>query len=56
MPIVIDRHTHEVVCKPEITREMKDTAWEIIISNYVRRHPEILEYPIQNNGSEEGEI
>ena len=56
MPIVIDRHTGEIISKPEITQEQKDTAWEVIIRNYVRRHPEIFKEGLPDNDLEESEI
>ena len=56
MPIVIDRYTGEIISKPEITQEQKDALWEIIIKNYVSRHPEIFTEAIPVNDSEEGDI
>lgn len=56
MPIVIDRHTGEIISKPEITQEQKDAAWEMIIRNYVSRHPEIFKEDLPDNDSEESEV
>lgn len=56
MPIVIDRHTGEIISKPEIIQEQKDTAWEIIIRNYVRRYPEIFKEDLSDSDSEGSEI
>ena len=56
MPIAIDRHTGQMISKPELSQEQKDAAWGIIIRNYVRRHPEIFKEYLPDNDSEESEI
>ena len=56
MPIVIDRHTGEIISKPETTQEQKDRACEIVIRNYVCRHPEIFKEDYPDNDLEESEI
>ena len=56
MPIIVNRHTGEIISKPEITQEQKDAAWEIIIKNYVSRHPEIFIEALPVNDPEEGDI
>lgn len=52
MPIVIDRHTGEIISTPELSQEQKDAAWEIVIRNYVRKHPEIFKEDLLDNDSE----
>ncbi len=40
MPIVIDRHTGEIISKPEMTQEQRDLLWEVIIQNWIGKNPE----------------
>lgn len=41
MPIVINRSTGDVK-SPKLTQEQSQKAWEIIVREYVKKHPEIL--------------
>lgn len=42
MPIVVSRHTGEILSMPEFTQEQSDMAWEMIFRAYLRKHPEVL--------------
>lgn len=43
MPIVIDRHTGEVLSAPEVTQAQKDALWEVVVGNYAKKHPELFQ-------------
>lgn len=42
MPIVLDRKTGEVLSSQKFTPQQNRKAWEIIIREYVKKHPEAL--------------
>ena len=42
MPIVISRHTGQILSCPDYTQEDYDRAWEAIAKNWARKHPEEL--------------
>lgn len=48
MPIVIDRHTGEIISVPEITQERTNAAWETLVSNWLQKHPEVFKEMITN--------
>lgn len=43
MPIVIDRHTGEVISRPEITQQQRNALWGVIVRSYTQKHPEIFQ-------------
>lgn len=43
MPIVVSRHTGEILSKPEYTQEQYDRAWEQVIKAFAAKHPEVLD-------------
>lgn len=49
MPIAIDRHTGQMISKPELSQEQKDAAWGQIIRNWVRLKPEEFERYVECN-------
>lgn len=42
MPIVVSRHTGQILSCPEYTQEDYDRAWEAIAKNWAKKHPEEL--------------
>lgn len=42
MPIVINRHTGEVISRPEITQQQKQALWEAYVQRWLDKHPEIF--------------
>lgn len=42
MPIVVSRHTGEIISMPEYTQEDYDRAWAAIARNWAKKHPEVL--------------
>ena len=42
MPIVISRHTGQMLSCPDYTQEDYDRAWDAIAKNWARKHPEEL--------------
>lgn len=42
MPIVINRHTGEVISRPEITPQQKQALWEAYVRSWLDKHPEIF--------------
>ena len=53
MPISVDRHTGEIISKPEITQQQKDKAWEYIVQNWVTNHQGEFRKLILGHGGEE---
>ena len=53
MPIVIDRHTGEVISKPELSQEQKDAAWEQILRNWIRKNPEKFKDLLMENSEQD---
>ena len=51
MPIVIDRTSGEVFATSELTPEQKQQAWEAVLRNYLKKHPDLFE-----NGIKEKEL
>lgn len=43
MPIVCDRKTGAVKSAPTLTPEQNSRAWETILREYIKKHPEVLE-------------
>lgn len=42
MPIVISRHTGQILSCPDYTQEDYDRAWDAIAKKWSRKHPEEL--------------
>lgn len=42
MPIVIDRKSGKVISAPRLTPEQNQRVWEIIVTTYIQKHPEVL--------------
>ena len=42
MPIVVSRHTGEILSMPEYTQEDYDRAWAAIARAWAKKHPEEL--------------
>lgn len=53
MPIVVDRRTGEIISKPEITQEQKNTVWERVIRNWIDMNPEKFQALLTENNAEE---
>ena len=52
MPIVVSRATGEIISKPELTQADRDRAWEAVVRDFAKRHPELL---LQQPLAQEGE-
>ena len=52
MPIVIDRHTCEVISKPELSQEQKDAAWAQILRNWILKNPEKSQDLLKENSDQ----
>jgi len=55
MPIVIDRHTGEIISKPELTQQQKDLVWEAIVRNWVKQNPEKFRAMLDEEKDTDGE-
>lgn len=42
MPIVINRHTGEVISRPEITQQQRNKLWEFYLNKWMDKHPDKL--------------
>lgn len=42
MPIVVSRHTGEILSMPEYTQADYDRAWEAVARAFAKKHPELL--------------
>lgn len=41
-PIVIDRKTGEIVSCPTIPQDLINLAWEMLLTAYIRKYPDVF--------------
>lgn len=42
MPIIIDRKSGTAQSSQKLTQQQNQKAWELIVRNYIKNHPEAL--------------